>query len=105
MEERGFDTRTRVGPIRDLLMDARAFVPSLDEMELSEIAVGLRPGSPDNGPMIGRLHPGLWAATGHFRGGILLAPITAEAIVAMLTGGDVDPTVQPFTPARFEVVR
>lgn len=105
MEERGFDRRMRVGPVRELLTDARTLVPAIDEMELSEIAVGLRPGSPDNGPLIGRLAPGLWAATGHFRGGILLAPITAEAIVAMVTGGAVHAAVEPFAPARFEVLR
>lgn len=105
MEERGFDRRMRVGPVRELLTDARTLVPSVDEMELSEIAVGLRPGSPDNGPLIGRLAPGLWAATGHFRGGILLAPVTAAAIVAMVAGEAVDPAVEPFAPARFEVVR
>ena len=104
MDERGFDLRTRVGPVRELLERARAVVPSIDEMELAEIAVGLRPGTPDNGPLIGEVRPGVIAATGHHRNGILLAPVTAEAIVALLTGGELNPTVKSFDPSRFAAV-
>ncbi|MDX1510304.1 MAG: glycine oxidase ThiO [Nitriliruptorales bacterium] len=104
MDERGFDLRTRVGPVRELLERARAIVPAIDEMELAEIAVGLRPGTPDNGPLIGEIRPGVIAATGHHRNGILLAPITTDAVVAIVTGGDLDPAVKPFDPNRFAAV-
>jgi len=105
MEELGFDTRARVGAVRQLLADARALVPAIDEYELVEIAVGLRPASPDNGPLIGHWSPGVIAATGHFRNGILLTPITVDAVVAMVTGDPVPPSVTPFDPHRFEPAR
>jgi glycine oxidase len=64
---------------------------------------GLRPGTPDNGPVIGTTTiEGLVLATGHFRSGILLAPATAEAVAAILAGQEVDPVVAPFVPERFE---
>jgi glycine oxidase len=89
VEEMGFDTTVRVGVVGDLLDDARRLVPSLEEYELDDITVGLRPGSPDNAPIVGRTGvPGLIVATGHYRNGILLAPLTAQAVVGMLGGHD-----------------
>ncbi len=86
VEEKGFDLSVQAGAVGDLLDDARRVVPSVEEYELTDTATGLRPGSPDNGPIVGSTAvAGLYLATGHYRNGILLAPITAEAIAAMVT--------------------
>ncbi|WP_433871110.1 glycine oxidase ThiO [Saccharopolyspora sp. CA-218241] len=90
-QEVGFDTRVTVGGVRDLIADAERLVPALAEYELAEAVAGLRPGTEDNLPMIGELEPGLVVATGHHRGGFLLAPITADAVVALLRGADPPP--------------
>jgi len=85
-EERGFDATVRAGAVHALLDDARTLVPGIDEFELVECQAGLRPGSPDNGPFVGWTGiPGLAVAAGHFRNGILLAPITADAVRRLLT--------------------
>jgi len=87
VEELGFDTTTRAGAVRELLRDARAVMPAIDELELAEISAALRPGSPDNTPIIGPTAVnGLIVATGHFRNGVLLAPLTADLLAAMVTG-------------------
>ncbi len=71
-------------------------------MELVETAVGLRPGSPDNAPLLGSTAvEGLVAATGHYRNGILLAPVTAAAIAELLTAGVAPEIIEPFSPDRF----
>ncbi|HTW20706.1 MAG TPA: glycine oxidase ThiO [Mycobacteriales bacterium] len=86
VEEVGFDTTVRAGAIREILRDARAIIPAVDELELAEISVGLRPGSPDNAPVIGRTEiDGLVVATGHYRNGILMAPLTADLVAALVT--------------------
>ena len=84
--EAGFDTEVTVGGVRDLLRDAERVLPAVAEYALVETAAGLRPGSPDNRPLIGTLEPGLMVATGHGRNGMLLAPGTADAVVGMLRG-------------------
>ncbi len=130
VEEKGFDLTVQAGSVLDLLDDARRLVPAIDEYELCETTTGLRPGSPDNAPIIGSTGlPGLLVATGHFRNGILLAPITADEVVRLLAvengtpgragfdrgtgdsgraaegpGGEADPTgpdFAPFRPSRF----
>jgi glycine oxidase len=101
-EEKGFDTRLTVEGTGDLLADARELLPRVSEMELVEASVGLRPGSPDNAPMIGAgTLPGLVVATGHYRNGILLAPITADAIADLLTAGSLPAGFDRFDPCRF----
>jgi len=88
VEEKGFDLSVQVGPVVDLLDDARRLVPALDEYELRETTTGLRPGSPDNAPIVGSTGlDGLLVATGHYRNGILLAPITADEVVRLLAAG------------------
>jgi glycine oxidase len=88
MEERGNDLSVPLGGLADLLDDARRVVPALDEYSVVETASGLRPGSPDNGPLVGATATdGLVVATGHFRNGILLAPLTADEVVGLLVGG------------------
>ena len=103
VEEKGFDTSIQIGPVSDLLDDARTLVPSIEEYELIDTTVGLRPGSPDNAPIVGPTGvAGLIVATGHFRHGILLAPITALEVVRLLQGGAVNAGLfAPFGPGRF----
>jgi glycine oxidase len=87
MEERGADTSVRAGAVHELLSDARAIVPGIDELELLEAQAGLRPATPDNTPVIGwTALPAVAVATGHFRNGMLLAPSTAAAVVELLAG-------------------
>jgi glycine oxidase len=101
--ERGFETRVTVGGTYELLRDARAVVPALDEAALVETVAGLRPGTPDNAPLIGRSGvEGLFLATGHYRNGILLAPITGDAVADALVGEALPATVAAAaTPDRF----
>ena len=76
-EERGFDRTVQAGAVHALLDDARTLVPGVDELVLDECVAGLRPGSPDNAPFVGwTAVPRLLAAVGHYRNGILLAPLT-----------------------------
>jgi glycine oxidase len=89
MEERGEDLGVRVGAVHELLSDARAIVPGVDELELLEAQTGLRPATPDNTPAIGWTNlPGVAVASGHFRNGMLLAPLTATTVVDLLSGGE-----------------
>jgi glycine oxidase len=108
VEERGFDLAVRAGAVGDLLDDARRLVPSFEEYELADTTTGLRPGSPDNAPIVGRTGlPGLLVATGHYRNGILLAPITAAEVVRLLrSGGGLSPDgpFADFGPDRFTPV-
>jgi len=102
VEDRGFDGRRTADAARTLLRDAQLLVPGVDEMELLEHAVGFRPGSPDNAPVLGPTPvEGLLIATGHYRNGILLTPITADSITTILTGGGVPDIIAPFAPTRF----
>ncbi|MGV9375037.1 glycine oxidase ThiO [Nonomuraea sp. NPDC003707] len=81
-EEMGFDTRVTAGGLYELLRDARELVPGITELEVSDVVAGLRPGTPDNLPLIGPSGtPGLALATGHHRGGVLLAPLTADILL------------------------
>jgi glycine oxidase len=87
VEERGFDTTVTAGGVHELLREAYRLLPDVAEMELLGAVAGLRPGTPDNLPRIGPgAIPGLVLATGHYRNGILLAPLTADAIAAELAG-------------------
>jgi len=101
-EEMGGDTTVTAGGIWQLLRDARAIVPGITELEFAEAAAGLRPGTPDNAPVIGSSElPGLLLAAGHFRSGILLAPITADLIASQLATGTMDEAAAPFSAQRF----
>ena len=108
VEERGFDTTVTAGAVYELLRDAHRVVPGLTEMVLGEATAGLRPGSPDNAPIVGRPSPGvadgLVVATGHHRQGILLTPPTADAVAALVAGEDPPAELAPFGPARFAPV-
>ncbi|HEY5198804.1 MAG TPA: FAD-dependent oxidoreductase [Solirubrobacteraceae bacterium] len=87
VEERGFDLTVTAGGLHQLLRDASELVPGVLELEVTGLTAGLRPGTPDNLPLIGR-DPltGLVRATGHHRNGILLAPITAALVMRELVG-------------------
>jgi glycine oxidase len=101
-EERGPDRTVTAGAVHDLLHDAMSVLPVTSELILAETCVGLRPGTPDNGPVVGRCGPdGLLVATGHYRNGILMSPVTADAAVALLSGQPPAAEWEPFTPARF----
>jgi glycine oxidase len=101
VEERGFDKTVQAGAVHALLEDARAILPGVDELELVECIAGLRPGSPDNGPFVGWTDvPGLCVATGHYRNGILLTPVTAQAVTALLVGEAPPAALVPFDGRR-----
>jgi glycine oxidase len=86
VENVGFDARATVGGVRQLCAAAEALVPSLSDATFTEVRVGLRPGSPDGLPLIGPSDrmPGLVYATGHFRNGALLAPLTADLVADII---------------------
>lgn len=87
VEERGFDTRVTAGGVHELLRESYRALPDVAELELVETIAGLRPATPDNVPLIGPgAVEGLVLATGHFRNGILLAPLTADLVAAELAG-------------------
>lgn len=103
MEERGFDLTRTAEAAYELLRDAYELVPGILELELVEHAVGLRPTTADNAPAIGRTQiEGLLVAIGHFRNGVLLAPVTADAIVSLMQGRDPGVDLKAFDPGRFE---
>ena len=104
-EEQGFDTAVTAGGVHELLREAYRLLPDVAEMELVDSMAGLRPGTPDNLPLIGPgAIEGLVLATGHYRNGILLAPLTAEAIAAVLAGEQLPEAVAPAHPARMSLV-
>jgi glycine oxidase len=87
VEERGFERHPTAGGVYELLRHAHELVPGVGELQIEELCVGLRPGTPDNLPLIGPgALAGLTWATGHYRNGILLAPLTAELVVQALAG-------------------
>ena len=92
VEERGFDVAATAGGVYELLRDAAEVLPDVLELELDEVLVGLRPGTPDNVPLIGAgALEGLVWATGHYRNGILLTPITSETVAELVAGTAANP--------------
>jgi glycine oxidase len=103
VEERGFDEAPTAGAVYQLLRDAHEVVPGVSELELEQVCVGLRPGTPDNLPIVGPGETsGLFFATGHYRNGVLLAPLTAELLVDALGGAGADALLAACSPARFQ---
>jgi glycine oxidase len=101
-EELGADTTVTAGGLWQLLRDARSLIPGVTELALGDVVAGLRPGTPDNAPVIGPSQlPGLVVATGHFRAGVLLAPVTADTMADFLASARPDPLWAAFTPGRF----
>jgi glycine oxidase len=101
VEEAGYDETTTDAATQLLLGQATRAVPAVAGLELVEAVASLRPGTPDDGPLIGEWE-GLLVACGHFRNGILLAPITADAIAALLMGDTQPPETLQFSPSRFD---
>jgi len=102
VEEAGFDKRTDIATIQRLHKAAIAVVPKLRGAKILEDWAGLRPGTPDALPILGPTEtPGYYVATGHFRDGILLAPITAQVMAQVTTGNKCNYDLAPFSPARF----
>ncbi|GAA2223829.1 MULTISPECIES: glycine oxidase ThiO [Streptomyces] len=101
-EELGWDTTVTAGGVYELLRDAHELVPGITELPLTETRAGLRPGSPDNAPLLGPTGlDGLLLATGHYRNGVLLTPVTGDALAHVLVTGELPEEARPFTPKRF----
>ena len=103
VEEVGFDERATVGGVRELLDSACHLVPHASQATFTAVRVGLRPASPDEMPIIGRSGkiPGVVYATGHFRNGILLAPLTARLVADLVLDNREDPLLADTSPQRF----
>ncbi|TVZ00785.1 glycine oxidase ThiO [Trebonia kvetii] len=103
-EERD-DRDVTAGAVHDLLRDATTAVPAVSELVFAEASAGLRPGTSDNGPILGLAGDGgPLIAAGHYRNGILLSAGTADAVTALLCGQDPHPAWLPFTPGRFRKI-
>ncbi|CAM5520608.1 Glycine oxidase ThiO OS=Streptomyces tendae OX=1932 GN=thiO PE=4 SV=1 [Streptomyces tendae] len=101
-EELGWDTTVTAGGVYELLRDAHELVPGITELPLTETRAGLRPGSPDNAPLLGPTAlDGLLLATGHYRNGVLLTPVTGDVMADALTTGELPEEARAFTPRRF----
>jgi glycine oxidase len=102
MEEQGFDARVTAGGVYDLLREARRALPGVYELELAEARAGFRPALRDHMPALDATGvEGLFLATGHFRNGVELAPITARLLADLLIDGREDELLEPFSPLRF----
>ena len=102
MEEVGADFTATAGAVHHLLRTAIEVVPEVAELELVEALARCRPGTPDNGPLIGYTPlPGLLVATGHGRGGVLLAPTTSDALHRLVSDLPMSGVIEPFAPQRF----
>ncbi|TGN77841.1 glycine oxidase ThiO [Streptomyces bauhiniae] len=101
-EELGYDTTVTAGGVYELLRDAHELVPGITELPLTETLAGLRPGSPDNAPLLGPSGlDGLLLATGHHRNGVLLTPVTGDVMADVLCGAGLPEVARPFSPRRF----
>jgi glycine oxidase len=102
LEDAGYDKRTDSGTIQRMHKAAIRLVPALERARVLEDWAGLRPGTPDGLPILGATSvTGYFVAAGHFRDGILLAPITAHLLAQLITGGNPDYPTSAFSPARF----
>jgi len=102
VEEKGFDETVTAGGMLTLLEAAWRAVPAVEELPIAEIWVGHRPGSRDDAPILGRGPlEGLFYAAGHHRNGILLAPVTADAMARLILDDVVDAAIRPFGLERF----
>jgi glycine oxidase len=104
-EERGWDTTVTAGGLLDLLRPAAELLPEIAEYPVSETTAGLRPGTPDNAPILGELKPGVVVAAGHYRNGILLTPVTADTIAELVDTGATPRLIEPFGPTREALCR
>lgn len=102
VEDVGFDKTVAPSTIQQLLNEAARYLPKLESSPIIESWAGLRPGTPDDLPILGTTDmPNVFAATGHFRNGILLAPITAKIMASLILSQPVQYEISSFSPARF----
>ena len=102
MEEAGFDKQVDPETIQRLYREGKRVAPVLEATRIHEAWAGLRPGTPDNLPILGETAlPGYFAATGHYRDGIMLAPITANLMTQLITGHQPEMDLAAFSPLRF----
>ncbi|MEY9873000.1 glycine oxidase [Streptacidiphilus sp. MAP12-33] len=106
LDHAGFDVRPSAQATEALLRKAVALVPALAGHEVVDARVGLRPDTPDHLPIMGRVpgRPGAYVSTGHYRHGVLLAPVTADLMADLLVTGD-DAIPAAFTPQRFHTAK
>jgi glycine oxidase len=103
VEDVGYDKTVQPETVRRLHAAAARLVPQLASAAVIETWAGLRPGTPDDLPLLGATAtPGLFLASGHFRNGILLAPITARVMADLATGKPPAADISAFSPLRFE---
>ena len=102
IEEAGFEKKVTAAGMRRIIDTATELCPELNDAEVIESWCGLRPGTPDALPILGPVGEGLIAATGHYRNGILLAPITARLIREWILRGETGFDARPYSPLRFE---
>jgi glycine oxidase len=101
-EEMGFDTDVTAGGLYDLLEGAWEVVPGIYDLPVDETWAGLRPATRDHAPILGQsAAPGVVMATGHYRHGILLTPVTAQEIARLVRTGETSDWLAPFSPTRF----
>jgi glycine oxidase len=106
VEEAGFDKRTDPATMQRFHYAAIALIPELRNAKILEDWAGLRPGTPDALPILGATStPGYFVATGHFRDGILLAPITAQVMADVITGKEPAHDLDAFSPSRFSSLK
>jgi glycine oxidase len=102
VEDVGYDKSVNPSAIQNLLNAAAKYLPELASAPITQSWAGLRPGTPDRLPIIGPTEtPGLYVASGHFRNGILLAPVTARIMADLLQGRPAPLDIGAFSPARF----
>jgi glycine oxidase len=102
VEDVGFDTTVEPSTIQDLLTAACGYMPELGSAPIVETWAGLRPGTPDDLPILGTTSlPRLFVASGHFRNGILLAPVTAKIMAELITGNPPNLDISAFAVSRF----
>jgi len=106
VEYEGFDRNVTVAGMKKILTGAISLVPALESARIEETWAGLRPDSPDHLPILGPTNmEGLLIATGHFRSGILLTPVTARLVGEWITTQKVSEDWAPFSPMRFQTAR
>jgi glycine oxidase len=103
VEDVGFDEHSTVAGVRDLTGAVAALLPHASQAAIDDVRVGLRPATPDGLPAIGRFEraPRVMVATGHYRNGVLLAPITAKLVADAVLDDVVDPILKDLSPDRF----
>jgi len=107
MEDAGFEERTTAAGVRTLLEAARALLPGIEDATFLEARSGLRPATSDGLPIVGRSEAAarIVYATGHYRNGILLAPLTARLVADLMDGEEADPILKAIAPGRIGTVQ